>query len=292
MKAYPQLAARMFGVPLAIHPLKAKVIAQALAGRFDIRDVTIVDANGRPMAGDWYGEDDGFSEEAKPDPGYDVVQGVAIINIAGTLVHRSTSIRPYSGMLGYNAIRQAFLGALEDSEVRAIVLLCNSPGGEVSGCFDLVDTIYAARGDKPITAICDDMAYSACYAIASAADSIVVPRTGGVGSVGVVTMHAQWSKALSEAGVEVTIFQHGDRKAAGNPYAPLSKVDRDEFQADISALGDLFDNTAARNRGKTVASIREMQARTYMGAAGVDAGLADAVLAPDEAFRVLLSELG
>ena len=174
MKAYPQLAARMFGVPLAIHPLKAKVIAQALAGRFDIRDVTIVDASGRPMAGDWYGEDDGFSEEAKPDPGYDVVQGVAIINIAGTLVHRSTSIRPYSGMLGYNAIRQAFLGALEDSEVRAIVLLCNSPGGEVSGCFDLVDTIYAARGDKPITAICDDMAYSACYAIASAADTIVV----------------------------------------------------------------------------------------------------------------------
>ena len=195
-------------------------------------------------------------------------------------------------MLGYNAIRQAFLGALEDSEVRAIVLLCNSPGGEVSGCFDLVDTIYAARGDKPITAICDDMAYSACYAIASAADTIVVPRTGGVGSVGVITMHADWSEALKGAGVKVSIFQHGDRKAAGNPYAPLSKVDRDEFQADISALGDLFDNTAARNRGKTVASIREMQARTYMGAAGVDAGLADAVLAPDEAFRVLLSELG
>lgn len=289
---YPQLAARMFGVPLLIHPQKAKVIAQALAPRFDIQSINIIDSGRRPMAGDWFGEDEDFSRESKPDPGYDLVQGVAVINIAGTLVHRSSSIRPYSGTLGYNAIRTAFLGALADNEARAIVLLCNSPGGEVSGCFDLVDTIYSSRGDKPITAICDDMAFSACYALASAADSIVVPRTGGVGSIGVVTMHADWSKALAGAGVSVHIFQHGDRKSAGNPYTPLSKVDKAEIQADIDNLGDLFDETAARNRGVSVASIKEMQARCYMGAAGADAGLADAVMAPDEAFQVLLAELG
>ncbi len=281
----PHLAARIFGVPLAIHPTKGKVIAQALAGRLGITSVTV--------AGAFDDEDEDFSRPASaPDSGYDLVDGVAVINITGTLVHRCNSIRPYSGMLGYNAIRTAFLSALDDSAAKAITLLCNSPGGEVSGCFDLVDTIFAARGSKPITAICDDMAYSACYAIASAADSIVVPRTGGVGSVGVITMHADFSQALKGQGVAVTIFQHGDRKAAGNPYRPLSGDDTEEFQAHIDELGDLFDNTVARNRGITVASVKAMQARTYMGAAGVDAGLADAVLAPDEAFRVLLSELG
>jgi ClpP class serine protease len=44
-------------------------------------------------------------------------------------------------------------------------------------------------GEKPIHAILTENAYSAAYAIASAADRISVPRTGGVGSVGVITMH-------------------------------------------------------------------------------------------------------
>ena len=292
-RIYPQLAARVFGVPLAMHPLKAKVIAEALAPRFGIDQVSIVDASGRPTA--WFDNDDDHDRmraEAAPDPGYDISNGVAIIQVEGTLVHRTRSARVYSGILGYNAIRSAFLGALDDDKVRAIVLLCNSPGGEVSGCFDLVDLIYTARGTKPIWSICDDMAYSACYAVASAADRVIVPRTGGVGSIGVITMHADFSKALEGDGIAVTIFQHGDRKSAGTPYRPLSDQDRAEVQSDIDALGDLFDETAARNRGRAVASIRELQARTYMGAAGVTVGLADAVMAPDEAFRSLLAELG
>ncbi|NIH11594.1 MAG: hypothetical protein G5702_04515 [Serratia symbiotica] len=59
----------------------------------------------------------------------------------------------------------------------------DSPGGEVAGCFDLVDEIYHTRGSKPIHSILTKNAYSAAYAIASAADRIHVPRTGGVGSL-------------------------------------------------------------------------------------------------------------
>ncbi|TOL42864.1 serine peptidase, partial [Vibrio parahaemolyticus] len=70
-----------------------------------------------------------------------------------------------------------------------ICLDIDSPGGEVAGCFDLVDLIYELRGKKPIYAILSENAYSAAYAIASAADKIYVPRTGGVGSVGVIVIH-------------------------------------------------------------------------------------------------------
>ena len=290
MKPYPFSAARIFGVPLAIHPTKGKVIAQALAGRLNITSVTIQGGDGAKMMEDDWG--DWQSEEPAEERGYEVVSGVAVVPVCGTLVHKGSSLRPYSGMLGYNAIRHNLMMALNDDSARAVVLDCNSPGGEVSGCFDLVDAIYEARGDKPITAICDDMAYSACYAIASACDSIVVPRTGGVGSIGVITMHAEYSKALKGAGVEVRIFQYGERKADGNPYNPLSKEAAARFQADIDELGELFVETVARNRGIAASKIKATQAATYMGAAGVDAGLADAVMAPDEAFRVLLAELG
>ena len=43
------------------------------------------------------------------------------------------TLRPYSGMTGYDGIRQNFLEALSDPAVEAIVLDIDSPGGEVAG---------------------------------------------------------------------------------------------------------------------------------------------------------------
>jgi ClpP class serine protease len=102
--------------------------------------------------------------------GYDIVNGVAVIPVRGTLVQRTGTLRPYSGMTGYDGLRQNFLTALTDASVEGIVLDIDSPGGEVSGCFDLVDTIYAARGIKPIAAICAEHAFSAAFALATTAD--------------------------------------------------------------------------------------------------------------------------
>jgi signal peptide peptidase SppA len=194
-------------------------------------------------------------------------------------------------MTGYDGLRQNFLTALTDSDVKAIMLDVDSPGGEVSGCFDLVDTIYNARGKKPIWAILNESAYSAAYAIASAADRIIVPRTGGTGSIGVICAHVDFSKALTSAGVKVTFITYGDRKADGHSEIPLSPEALEGFQSDIDTMGALFVNTVARNRNIAADRVRGTQAATYLGADGVTQGLADAVMAPDAAFRALLAEL-
>ena len=280
MKAYPFAAARVFGTPLAIHASKGKVIAQALAGAMGLS----------PKAGD---EEGGLVVDAGAGAAeYQVVRGVAIIPVQGTLVHKASWLDAACGMRGYNAIRAEFDAAMKDPEVRAVCFAVDSPGGEVSGCFDLVDAIYGARGVKPMWAILDDSAYSAAYAIASAADRIVVPRTGGTGSVGVIAMHAERSKSLKKEGVAITIFQYGDRKADGNEFNPLSAEATAAFQADVDSMGDLFVQTVARNRNLSSAQVRNTQAGTYLGAAGVQVGFADAVQAPDEAFRSLVESLG
>lgn len=285
------LAQRLFNTPLAIAPGKAEVIMAALAERLGIGQ--IVRAGPAPMAYDeWDQSDDDYSAPGRnPRAGYDIVGGVAIIEVCGTLVQKLGSLRPYSGMSGYDGIRQNFLTALTDPEVKAIMLDVDSPGGEVSGCFDLVDAIHRSRGKKPIWAILNESAYSAAYAIASAADRIVVPRTGGVGSVGVIWMHMDWSKALTGAGFKVTFVTYGEQKADGHPEIPLSPEALARFQGDIDTMGDLFVATVARNRGMSVKSVRDTQAATYLGAAGVNQGLADAVMAPDAAFRALLAEI-
>ncbi|QNK65754.1 S49 family peptidase [Variovorax sp. PAMC26660] len=291
MTNYPHLAQRLFNTPLAILPSKGEMVMAALADRFGI--AKLFRANGIESKMGAWSEDEEFSGPADSPPrGYEIVAGVAVIPVTGTLVAKLGTIRPYSGMTGYDGLRANFSMAIDDPKVKAIAFDIDSPGGEVSGCFDLADTIYGQRGTKPIWAILSDSAYSAAYAIASACDRIVVPRTGGTGSVGVICMAVEFSKALTTAGVTVNIFQYGDRKADGNEYTPLEKAARERFQADIDEMGDLFVSTVARNRNLSKAVVRGTQATTFLGAKGVEIGFADAVMAPDEAFRSLLVELG
>lgn len=280
------LAQRLFNTPLAIHPAKAEVVMASLSDRLGISQIA---RNGASMMED---DEYGFAEPGNnPRSGYDLVGNVAVVPICGTLVQKLGTLRPYSGMTGYDGIRQNFMTAMADPDVKAVMLDISSPGGEVSGCFDLVDAIYKARGKKPIWAILNESAYSAAYAIASAADRICVPRTGGVGSIGVIWMHMDWSKALTAAGFKVTFITFGDTKADGHPEIPLSGEALARFQSDINTMGDLFVSTVARNRNISEKSVRDTQAATYMGAAGVSQGLADKVMAPDAAFRELLAEI-
>ncbi|MBU9489938.1 MULTISPECIES: S49 family peptidase [Burkholderia] len=292
---FPHLATRLFNVPIAITPHKAEIVMAALADRLGITQLFRPDGHVIALAG---GGAQAFLSDMGAEDGpvdmrpYDVWEGVARIPIQGTLVHKLGTLHPWSGMTGYDGIRSLLSLAMEDPEVRAIVLDIDSPGGEVAGCFDLTDAIYEAREEKPIWSILSESAYSAAYAIASASDRIIVPRTGGTGSVGVICMHVDFSKALSQAGIDVTLIHYGDRKADGNEYSPLSKDARARIQADVDAMGELFVETVARNRGLTAARVRSTQAGTFLGAAGVEVGFADAVMAPDDALASLLAELG
>jgi ClpP class serine protease len=151
--------------------------------------------------------------------------------------------------------------------------------------------IYAARGRKPIWAILDEHAYSSAYAIASAADRIIVPRTGGVGSIGVIALFADISKMLQAGGITVNVIQFGARKADGVEVIPFSPEARERFQSDVNTLGELFVATVARNRGIKPDLVRATEADAFMGAEGVRLKLADAVASPDAAFAEFLQTL-
>jgi signal peptide peptidase SppA len=288
----PRLARRVFNTPLMLHPRKAEIVLAALSDRMGIGHIARLNGAVVTPSAMESDEDYGFAEEGNnPRGGYDMAGPAAIIQVQGTLVQKLGSVRPWSGMTGYDGIRQNLFTALDDPKVQAIVLDIDSPGGEVSGCFDLVDTIHSLRGNKPIWAILNDSAYSAGYAIASAADKIYVPRTGGVGSIGVICAHVDMSQALTTAGIKVTFVTYGDTKADGHAELPLSPDALARMQADITTMGELFVETVARNRNISAATVRDTQAATYMGAKGVDIGLADEVAAPDAAFRALMKQL-
>lgn len=232
---------------------------------------------------------------------YDVVDGVALIGVTGMIVPSFWYIGS-SYVTGCNCLRLQLAMAFDDPQVRAIALVVNSGGGLVSGIADLADWIVEAKAaaGKPVVSILAEFAYSAAYWLASAADSISVPRTGGVGSIGVIMVHWDLSAALAEAGIKATVIKAGARKADGNAYEPLPNDVQERWTAECEDLRRLFAGSVATNRAAAGASldldaVLASEARTWEGPAGtaeaVAQGFADIVLAPDKALQALIDHL-
>ena len=274
MTVLPHLAARLFGVPLAIHRPKLDVILSVLGARVGLADLAA------PV---------GYTPAARalgPPSGK-----VAVIPIHGTLVRRTSGIEAESGLASYTGIAAQLDAALASPEIAAILLDIDSPGGESGGVFDLADRIRAASEVKPIWAVANDMAFSAAYALASAAARVFVARTGGVGSIGVIAMHVDQSVKDAHDGVRYTAVFAGERKNDLNPHEPISNEAHAVLKAEVDRIYDLFVETVARHRGLDADAVRATEAGLFFGPDAVATGLADAVGSLDDALTQLTQSL-
>ena len=274
MTVLPHLAARLFGVPLAIHRPKLDVILSVLGARIGLADLAA------PV---------GYTPAARalgPPSGK-----VAVIPIHGTLVRRTSGIEAESGLASYTGIAAQLDAALASPEIAAILLDIDSPGGESGGVFDLADRIRAASEVKPIWAVANDMAFSAAYALASAAARVFVARTGGVGSIGVIAMHVDQSVKDAHDGVRYTAVFAGERKNDLNPHEPISNEAHAVLKAEVDRIYDLFVETVARHRGLDADAVRATEAGLFFGPDAVATGLADAVGSLDDALTQLTQSL-
>lgn len=236
---------------------------------------------------DFWFRDDDWRARYRP---YNVSGGILTIPVKGALLHDFPwTIGGWA--TGYDYVLKAFQRGMADANVRGIAFLIHSPGGDVSGCFDAVDKMFAAKGSKPVRAFAHEYAYSAAYAIASLADKIVMSRTGGVGSIGVVTAHVDYSKALEKEGIKITFIQFGKHKTDGNPYEALGEDARARIQARIDELGEVFVATVARNRKMDAEKVRKTEALTYSPSEAISIGLADAVGPLDDAVAAFAADL-
>jgi signal peptide peptidase SppA len=214
---------------------------------------------------------------AEKETTYEIYNDVAVIPVQGLLTKRSEAFDSFFGTTSYDEIHELIATAFDDSKVNSILLDIDSPGGEVSGLFDLVDFIYESRDVKPIYAIANDHAFSAAYAIASAASKIFVNRTSGVGSIGVIATHVDISEYDQKEGIKYTTIFAGDKKNDLSPHEPLSDDAISDLQKEVDRLYKMFVAVVARNRNISSAQIKATQAALYFGTDAISLGLADEV---------------
>jgi len=218
-------------------------------------------------------------------------EGIALLDVNGTLVRKSFGLRPWSGMTSYEWLSGELATALADSDVRGLLLCCDSPGGEVAGLFDVVDEFYAARGQKPIFASICEQACSAAYAVASAADKIYITRTGAAGSVGIVMCHADQSDYDKKQGFKYEYMYFGEHKIDGNPHQPLSDGARASAMAEGRRCYGMLTQSVARNRGMTLKAVKATEASVFFAEQAISAGLVDEMGTTDVACAALVGEI-
>lgn len=217
---------------------------------------------------------------------------------AGALtVHRDVALISITGVLipsVYARIAAQTMRAATDGKIVGVVYEIDSPGGSVSGLFETATLVGRLSKLKPTMAVVTDMAASAAYAIASQAGAISVPKHGMVGSIGVIQLHVEASRANERAGVAVSVLRAGQRKADMNFYEALSPAARGDALAELEAIRLSFADLVARGRGARFSADQAMatEARVYPGHAAAKMGLADIVLDPLEATAAFIAEMG
>lgn len=236
----------------------------------------------------FYFDDDYEAEEEKP---YEVREGVAIVDLSGVLVRGAVSfIEELFGFRSYEDIAKKLDAAIADSNVRAILMRIDSPGGDAVGANDLAEKIFDSRSKKPIYGLAHGMMASAAYHTGSAVEKLYTSASSLVGHIGVWTAHVDKTAMAAAAGVKVTLIHAGARKVDSSPFRPLDEASRESIQGEVNSLYDVFTADVAKHRahaGMDQAAVKATEALCYVGAAAVAAKLADGVKTLDGALSEL-----
>ena len=220
-----------------------------------------------------------------------VTDGVAMIPIRGS-ISKTVSFWDmiFGGGAGITRIRRDMQAALDDPKISGIVLEIDSPGGRVNGVSELAEFVFSARQIKPIVAYSDGDITSAATFIGSAASKKILSPTAHDGSIGVVTLHVDLSRALEKGGVKYTYITAGKYKAMGNPVEPLTEEARRMIEERLNMTYDVFIESMGKYRGKDADTVRSDMAdgRIFVGKQAVEIGLADSLGSIEDAVDTVL----
>src|SRR5207302_1719926 len=148
------------------------------------------------------------------------------------------------------------------------------------------EAIYSARTAKPTVAVANSLAASAAYWAASQAGELYAAPGAEVGSIGVYTLHADISEALSKDGVAVTQIAAGRYKTELSPFAPLGDDAKRHVQASVDQYHDAFVRAVARGRGTSQKFVRESmgEGRVLLPGDARAARMIDGIATLDQVF--------
>jgi len=174
--------------------------------------------------------------------------------------------------------------------VDALVLELDTPGGEVVPSDDI--RLAAAEFEGPTVAYATDTCASGGYWIASGCDELWAREVTLVGSIGVIGSRVNVRELADRLGVSYERFAAGEYKDAGVALKEVDEDEREYLQGLVDGFYEDFVERVAEGRGMDPETVRDTEARVYLGREAHDLGLVDHLGTREDALDAVAERIG
>ncbi|MEE4186763.1 MAG: signal peptide peptidase SppA [Gammaproteobacteria bacterium] len=218
-----------------------------------------------------------FELRAEPEPEHQV----AVLVASGNIVDGEAA----PGTVGSATLARLIRQVANDSDIDALVLRIDSPGGSMFASEVILDELQALQAaGKPLVASMGSVAASGGYYIAMPADEIWAAESTISGSIGVGSIFPTFQRTLGAVGVTVDGFGLTELAGQFSGVQEISAETRELFEVSVESAYDLFVSKVAAAREMDPASVDEIaRGRVWIGADALDIGLVDELGGIDEA---------
>jgi protease IV len=197
---------------------------------------------------------------------------------SGLLERASGSIArvKIQGLIRGDQDRTESLDRLAKSNVRAVIVRIDSPGGTTAGAEQLHQSLRRVAARKPLVVVVDGLAASGGYIAAIASDQIIAQGSSIVGSIGVLAQYPNVSDLMKTIGVSVESVRSSPLKAMPSGYEPTSPEARAALEALVMDAYAWFKDMVKDRRSLDDASLaRVADGRVFTGRQALELKLVD-----------------
>lgn len=215
---------------------------------------------------------------------------VGVIDLQGVIENSAKSELFSMDYSATNALK-SLRAAVDDSNIKGIILRINSPGGTVAMSQSINEEVLRVRQKKPIIVLIEDMAASGGYYIACAADRIIAQEGSLTGSIGVIFSTFDIHKLMNDKLlIDSNVIKSGKFKDIGSSYREMTQDERkllqdivnDSYEQFISAIikgrVERDDKYTVEKTDLTEKQLREIaDGRIFTGSQAKKYGLVDII---------------
>ncbi|MDC7954845.1 signal peptide peptidase SppA, partial [Fusobacterium simiae] len=202
---------------------------------------------------------------------------IYVIPLEGDIVESQTEIFSGEENINVSDTIEKLNIAKENNKIKAVVLRINSPGGSALISDIIAEKIKELASEKPVYVSMSSVAASGGYYISANADKIFLDRNTITGSIGVVSILPDFSKLITDNGVNIEKISEGEYSDLYSADSFTEKKYNKIYNSNLKVYED-FLNVVSKGRKIDKEKLKTIaEGRIWTGDEAVKIGLADEI---------------